>query len=252
METKYLFAQQIVKEAGEFLRENLHVSLTIHEKSHFTDLVTHLDQQVEADLTQKILESYPNDMILGEETTSQTDIHSGNVWVIDPIDGTTNFIAQREDFAVLVAYYENGIGQFGLIYDVMKDELICGGGDFPVELNGKLLLPFKKRSLKESLVGINAGLYQENCHGLADLAKQTLGTRSTGSAGISFSKVLKNQLLLVASNLYPWDYAAASILGKSLGYTLLCLDGEKLTYRNREMVILLPKAMEKEIKGYLK
>ena len=51
----------------------------------------------------------------------------GAVWVIDPIDGTNNFVTQKEDFAVMVAYFEDGIGQFGLIYDVMRDHLFRGG-----------------------------------------------------------------------------------------------------------------------------
>ena len=251
METKYLFAQKIVREAGEFLRDHLHDSLEIQVKSHFTDLVTQMDRQVEEDVSQQILEAYPHDAILGEEKHNSVSIDEGNVWVIDPIDGTSNFIAQQEDFAILLAYYENGIGQFGIIYDVIKDEMIHGGGMFPVLLNETALPEFKDRSLQSSLIGLNAGLYAQNVHGLAKLANHALGTRSYGSAGIGFARVLKGQLLLHASYLYPWDYAAASILGERLGYCLRNLDGQPPTFSGREMVLFFPIVKEKEIEALL-
>ncbi len=130
METKYHFAQTIVLEAGNFLRQHLHDDLQIEEKGDFTDLVTHLDKQVQEMLTQQIQSRYQGDGILGEEGGDVSSIHEGNVWVIDPIDGTTNFIAQKTDFAIMIAYFENGVGKFGIIYDVMRDKLFHGGDSF--------------------------------------------------------------------------------------------------------------------------
>ncbi|MGT2950138.1 myo-inositol-1(or 4)-monophosphatase [Streptococcus cuniculi] len=251
MEDKYQFAQKIVLEAGEFLRQHLHDDLEIEEKGHFTDLVTQLDKTVQECLTKSILERYPKDRILGEESPEHLPLGQGNVWVIDPIDGTTNFIVQKADFAVLLAYFENGVGKFGLIYDVIADKLYHGGGDFPVYENEQLLPPVEPKSLKESLIGLNAGLYAQNYDGLADFADQTLGTRSIGSAGISFAHVLTGRLLAQASYVYPWDYAAASILGEKLGYTLVTTKGEQPAFYGRECVMLAPTEKIREIKGYL-
>ncbi|MBF0786364.1 MULTISPECIES: inositol monophosphatase family protein [unclassified Streptococcus] len=251
MEDKYRFAKEIVLEAGAFLRQHLHDDLEIKEKGHFTDLVTQLDKAVQDHLTDRILTRYPADSILGEESPEHQPLGQGRVWVIDPIDGTTNFIVQQADFAVLLAYFENGLGRFGLIYDVIADKLYHGGGDFPVYENERLLSPFQSKSLKEGLVGLNAGLYAQNYAGLADFADQTLGTRSIGSAGISFSHVLTGRLLAQASYIYPWDYAAASILGEKLGYTLMTTRGEKPAFYGREYVMLVPTEKIREIKGYL-
>lgn len=85
-----------------------------------------------------------NDAILAEENDVRHPINQGNVWVIDPIDGTVNFIVQGSQFAVMIAYYEQGIGQFGLIYDVMADQLLAGGGDFEVTLNGDKLPAYQE------------------------------------------------------------------------------------------------------------
>lgn len=251
LEAKYRFAKKIVAEAGDFLRQHLHDNLEIQVKSHFTDLVTQLDQQVEADLSYKILEVYPDDKILGEEGTSEISVSDGNVWIIDPIDGTTNFIVQQEDFAVLLAYYESGVGKFAILYDVIKDEMIHGGSEFPIRLNDQVLPAFKDKDLKDSLIGLNTGLYAKNVDGLADLANHTLGTRSFGSAGIGFVRVLKGQLLAHASYLFPWDYASASILGEPLGYQLLTTDGGNPSFTGREMVILLPTSKKEEIEALL-
>ena len=251
MESKYIFAQKIVHEAGDFLRRHLNDCLDIQVKSCFTDLVTQLDKQVEADLRRKISEIYPADKILGEEGDTTVSMLDGNVWVLDPIDGTTNFIAQREDFAVLLAYYENGIGQFGIIYDVVKDEMIHGGGEFPVYLNDQALQAFQDKELKEGLLGLNTVLYAANVGGLADLANQTLGTRSFGSSGISFARVLKGQLLAHASYIFPWDYAAANVLAEKLGYRLMNIDGKSPSFSGRELVILVPISKTKEIQTFL-
>lgn len=251
MEAKYAFAKKLIIEAGDFLRQHLYDDLQIEIKDHFTDLVTHLDKQVQEQLTEQILSRYPNDVIYGEENEDRLPLKEGKVWVIDPIDGTSNFVAQKADFAVLLAYFEEGIGQFGLIYDVMADTLYHGGGQFPVYENDRLLPVVKDKPLAQSLIGINTGLYAQNIAGLADLADQMLGTRSYGSAGISFSHVLSGRLLIHASYLFPWDYAAAGILGQALGYSLIGLDGKELSYDGREHILFAPTSMLAEIKGIL-
>ena len=92
LDEKYRFAKELVTEAGDFLRQHLHDDLEIEEKTDFTDLVTHLDRQVQADMTQKILSRYPDDVIYGEESVNLQPLNQGAVWVIDPIDGTNNFV----------------------------------------------------------------------------------------------------------------------------------------------------------------
>ncbi|HEM3702654.1 TPA: inositol monophosphatase family protein [Streptococcus suis] len=251
METKYQLAQSIVLTAGDFLRTHLDGPLKIEEKTSARDLVTHLDREVQDFLTGKIKNDYPADLIFGEEGGDVGSISNGNVWVIDPIDGTSNFIAQKNDFAIMLAYFENGIGQFGLIYDVMQDKLFHGGGMFPVFCNKERLSSPSLSSISQTLLGLNAQLYAANKHGLADLANISLGTRSVGSAGIGFSHVLEGRLFAYASYLYPWDYAAASILGQGLGLSLLSLEAENPSFDKREHVILVANQHLEEVKRYL-
>ncbi|MDY3824769.1 MAG: inositol monophosphatase family protein [Streptococcus sp.] len=251
METKYRLAQSLVLQAGEFLKTHLHDELEIEEKENATDLVTQLDKLTQQFLTNQIKNEYPSDLIFGEEGGDVSSISNGNVWVIDPIDGTSNFIAQKNDFAIMLAYFENGIGQFGLIYDVMQDKLFHGGGKFPVFCNKERLACPSLSSISQTLLGLNAQLYAANKHGLADLANISLGTRSVGSAGIGFSHVLEGRLFAYASYIYPWDYAAASILGQGLDLSLLSLEAENPSFDKREHVILVANQHLEEVKRYL-
>ena len=80
----------------------------------------------------------------------------------------------------MMAYFENGQGQFGLIYDVVKGDCYHGGGAFPVCLNDKPLAPFKAKPLGDFLIAGNSGMLETNEWGLADLARAALGVRAMG------------------------------------------------------------------------
>ena len=119
-------AKTWVREAGAFLRDNIHQTLEVSQKSNFSDLVTNFDHQVQEIIIEEISRSYPEDKILAEEAgrnTADFDRSQANFWVLDPIDGTINFVVQQDNFAVMLAYYEKGQPQFVLILDVMADKL---------------------------------------------------------------------------------------------------------------------------------
>lgn len=251
LENKFVFAKTIVKEAGDYILEHMKEDLHVERKSSPTDLVTKLDKDVQDLLIEKIHSRYPNDLFCAEEGCLRAAVGQGSVWVIDPIDGTNNFVAQGEDFAVMVAYFENGVGKFGIIYDVMKGDFYHGGGDFPPCCNDEPLPPFQKKPLREFLVAGNSGMLESNEWGLADLGNAALGTRVYGSASISFAKVLSGRLLTYISYLQPWDYAAASILGESLGYKVLTIAGKEVDFHTRQAVMMVPVEMQDEILSYI-
>ncbi len=120
----YSQAQNWVKEAGDKIRSSFDKTLDIQTKSNPNDLVTNIDKEIEQFFIKKIREIYPNHKIMGEEGFGDRSIkHEGVVWLIDPIDGTMNFIHQQRNFAISLGIYENGLGKIGLVYDVVHDEL---------------------------------------------------------------------------------------------------------------------------------
>ena len=158
METKFEFAKSLILGAGDFLRKHMDEPFEVTVKTDFTDLVTDLDKAVQDFLVSRIRETYPQDCFFAEEDDSRQSVEQGQVWVIDPIDGTSNFVAQKDDFAIVLAYFEDGVGQFGLIYDVMADRLYHGGGQFDVYCNNTPLQPYQDRPLRQSLAIVNPGM----------------------------------------------------------------------------------------------
>lgn len=252
MDAKFSYAKAIIKEAGAYIRSRMAEDLTVEEKTDYTDLVTNIDKDTQNFLVSKISQVYPDDAIFGEENNLYHDIKDGKVWVLDPIDGTVNFIAQGCDFAVMIAYYEDGQGKFGLIYDVMADRLYSGGGEFPVTCNDRLLPSYQSKPLKRQLLGANGNMYATNYMGVADLASHLLGVRVLGSAGISMSRVLEGKLIGYVSSISPWDYAAASIMGQKLGYITKTLTGEPLDFKSRQPVMFIPQVESQVIEKYLR
>lgn len=252
MESKFEFAKELVKRAGQYILDHMQEDLRVETKSSPTDLVTKLDKEVQELLVGEILSRYPEDKICAEEGCLRASVQEGKVWVIDPIDGTNNFVTQKEDFAVMVAYFEEGIGQFGLIYDVMRDHLFFGGMDFGVFCNEQELKPFQNRPLSDLLVASNVGMLKSNAWGMADLGAECLGIRVYGSAGISFAKILSGGILGYFSYIWPWDYAAAAIMGECLGYSVLTLEGKEPNYETLEPIMMIPTCKLDEIQPFLK
>ena len=251
MESKFEFAKELVKKAGQYILDHMQEDLRVETKSSPTDLVTRLDKEVQDLLVSEILSRYPEDKICAEEGCLRASVKEGAVWVIDPIDGTNNFVAQQEDFAIMLAYFESGEGQFALIYDVAKGDCYHGGGAFPVCLNERPLPAFKRKPLRDFLIAVNAGMLEKNEWGVADLGRAALGVRVYGSAAISFARILSGRLLTYVTYLQPWDYAAASILGESLGYEVVTLSGQALDFKTRQAVMMLPLEMQEEIQSYI-
>lgn len=251
LETKFKFAQALIREAGAYIKEKMSEEIDVFQKTSHTDVVTQIDHQVQDLLIGVIQTLYPNDHILAEEDNRIHPISDGNVWVIDPIDGTANFIAQRDDFVIMMSYFEDGVGQFGCIYDVMKDILYSGGPHFKPMANNQELKPYETKPMACQMMISNAGMYARNDYGLADLIDKSLGCRTYGSAGISMIRVMSGKAMAYFSYICPWDYAAASVIGQSLGYDILTLEGEKPDFQTRQKVMFVPRLAYDMIKQEL-
>ena len=187
LNTKLEFAKTVVQKAGVFIKQHLSDDLEISEKTHFDDLVTNLDREVQDQILTQIQSTFPGDSVLAEENDVRHDISDGNVWVLDPIDGTTNFIVQRDNFAVMLAYYEAGVGKIGVILDVMNDNLYWGDGTSAYKNETQIHLTVKP--LRQSLIGVNTYMYRTNAGGLLDLSHESWGVRAIGSAGNEYVNI---------------------------------------------------------------
>lgn len=232
--------------AAEMLRNSFQEEREISQKASNLDLVTDMDRKVEQFLVSRIRELYPQDRILGEEGTGdQVDDMSGRVWILDPIDGTMNFIKQQENFAIMIAVVEDGVGKCGFIYDCMRERLIWGGPDMGLYYNGQPLQPPQDHELKDSLVAINWQMFANNACNVQALAWGSCGVRIQSCAGTEFIHLLLGKQAVYVSKLAPWDYAAGAILCKAAGLRYSTIEGAPLSWlQSIRGVFATPRAYE--------
>lgn len=233
-----------LKEAADYIRVNLTNELDVSQKSGRTDLVTNMDEETQLFLIKKINQHYPNDRILAEEKGfNSLDSLNGRVWIIDPIDGTMNFVMEHENFCIMIAVYQDGVGQLGFIYDVMKDELYWGEKNHGVFQNDRRLTQPKDAALSEGLIGMNAYMYRKNIYSAGEIGHASMGIRVSGCAGVELIAILKGNHIGYISNLSPWDYAAGLVLINEFGFRYSNIEGNPLAFDKREYFIAAtPKA----------
>lgn len=252
----YKRAMEWTREAGRRIRDSFQTKLTIHTKSNVDDLVTNIDRETEQFFIQHIKASYPSHKIMGEEGFGdKIDSLQGLVWIIDPIDGTTNFIHQQRNFAISVALYEDGIGKFGLIYDVVHDELYHAFSGSGAYLNNEVIPSLTSVELNKAILGINATWVTDNkridSSILSPLVKKVRGTRSYGAATLEFVYVVTGRLdAYISMRLSPWDFAAGAILIEEVGGIVTTLEGNQLNFLGENTILVANRSLHKTIVDY--
>ncbi len=247
------YVKQWIKEAGEKIRASFQLSLTIQSKSNPDDLVTNIDKETEQFFIEKIMNTYPSHKILGEEGYGhKLSSLDGVVWIIDPIDGTMNFIHQQRNFAISIAIFEEGVGRLGYIYDVVHDELYHAKKGEGAFINNIPIPTLSKTKLNEAIVGINATWVTENRRIdhrlLSPLVKAVRGTRSYGSAAIEIAYVVTGRLdAYLTLRLSPWDFAAGLVLIEEVGGIMTTLDGKPLNLLGENSILIAKADLHQEI-----
>ena len=222
--------------------------LTVAEKTSRRDLVTNVDHSNEDFLVRQIRALDPVAKILAEEGTGDqvTDMN-GHVWIVDPIDGTMNFVHQRNHFAMMVGLYVDGKPTLGYIFDVMANKLYAGGPEVGVTLNGELLAAPADVDLSAGLFGASAPLLIQDRFNMQTIIAKSLGPRIMGSAGIQISQVLAGELVGYLSYLRPWDFAAGRVLAESLGLVVSRVDGNPVNMLSSGAVLIATKRAQRSI-----
>ncbi len=235
-------AKQWIKEAGRLLKDSFSDQVKVRFKSNPADLVTEMDNRIEQFFYDNIKKTYPEHQVLGEEGEGD-DVKSlkGTVWMIDPIDGTMNFVHQKRHFAISVAVYHEGEGIIGLIYDVVSDDLyhaVKGNGAY---LNGDRLPALEKVEVDRSVIGMNpnwvAGNRVIDASILRKIVKDVRGVRSYGSAAIELAYVAAGILDgYMTMRLSPWDFAAGMVLIEETGGTVTTVHGDPVDLLGRNSI----------------
>lgn len=235
-------------EARENVYINLQSALMVSEKDNRKDLVTNVDKSNEQYFMRKIHALDPDAHILGEEGFGDAvkNMH-GHVWFVDPIDGTLNFVKQRDDFAMMLALYVDGVPTLGWIMDVDKNLTYHGGPEMGVFRNNEKLIIPENLPLSEGLIELSGNRLVHHQFKFEELAEASLGVRVIGSAGMSFIKVLEGKAVAYASKMKPWDFAAAKVLLESLKMPITTIDGKEIDMLSSNTVLGATNAAHSDI-----
>lgn len=221
----FQLAKAWITEAGSELRQSVKKKIHIHYKTSIRDLVTDKDREIERFFIERINRHFPDHHILAEEGLCNRQVNDPQkewVWIIDPIDGTTNFVHQKCHFSVSVALYHQGKPQLGLVYDPMAEELfyaIKGKGAY---LNGEPMDKLGTRPVEEAVISINSLWLTPNRYfdyrPLQALVGDVRGSRNLGSAALELSYVASGRLdAYFALRLSPWDFGAGIFIAREAG-----------------------------------
>jgi myo-inositol-1(or 4)-monophosphatase len=204
-------------------------SLAVTSKGR-NDFVTEIDRTAEAEIIQIIRRAYPDHAFLGEESGAMGD--SPFQWIIDPLDGTTNFLHGFPQFSVSIALSIRGRIEHGVIYDPMRQEVFTASRGEGAQLENRRIRVTQQRGLEGALIGTGFP-YRANTEHidaymamLRDVMLSTAGVRRPGSAALDLAYVASGRTDgFFEIGLGPWDTAAGSLLIEEAGGIVSTLCG---------------------------
>lgn len=225
-------AKDLAYAAGKILRDKLIEGFTIEHKADI-DLVTDADKAAENLLTAAIMKGFPTHGILAEEGGSLGNQEAELLWVIDPLDGTTNYVHRFPYFSVSLAVLERGQTVVGVVYNPVTDEMFSAEKGYGAWLNDGIIRVSKTETLKQSLLATgfpyDMTLEQNNINNYGVLVKQTQGVLRLGSAALDLCQVASGRLDgFWEYSLNPWDMAAGALIVAEAGGTVTNTAGKPL------------------------
>jgi len=215
------------REAGAVLLEHLHRPLHIQEKSHRADLVTEADKASEAVIVARLHAEYPAATILGEEGGERKGT-SQERWIVDPLDGTTNFAHGYPLFCISIAYERDGELLAGVVYAPIMNELFAAGRGAGVRLDDKPLHVSTIPSIEDAMLctGFKPSDYETNAPYFAQASRRAQAVRRDGAAALDLAYTAMGRFDgFWEFDLAPWDTAAGVLLVREAGGRVSAIDG---------------------------
>ena len=212
------------------------------------DFVSEVDREAERAIVETLLAAFPDHAILAEEGTAKgANADAENVWIIDPLDGTTNFLHGFPQYCVSVALSHRGLVTQGVVYDPVRNDLFTASRGRGAFLNDRRIRVSKRQHLRDCLVGtgfpFRDGSYLDTYMKMMKvMTEQTAGLRRPGAAALD--------LAYVAAGFYDgfwevglnaWDVAAGSLLIQEAGGLIGDLAGEGDFLHGGQVIAATPK-----------
>ena len=235
--------------------------IQVTRKQH-NDFVTEIDQAAEAAIIDTLKEAFPDHSFLGEETgetpSSSTNQTSNHVWIIDPLDGTTNFIHGFPQYAVSIALSVSGVIQQAVVYDPTRDELFTATRGAGAYLDRRRLRVASQDRLANSLLGTGFPYREDQdlekyLKIFGEMSRQCAGLRRPGAASLDLAYVAAGRYDgFFESDLKPWDMAAGALLITEAGGLIGNYRGEEGFLKSGEVMAANPRIFAQMVQSLSK
>ncbi|MBZ6485119.1 inositol monophosphatase family protein [Priestia aryabhattai] len=234
------YALKLLKKAGDNIRKALENEMKIEEKADKDDLVTNIDKETEEFFVESIKKEFPEHKILGEEGIGEKITNlKGIVWILDPIDGTMNFIVQKRNFAISLGIFEDGVGKLGYVYDVMREQIYSAVKGNGALLNGNPIAPVNNSEKLEDTL-IIAGYVETIKYypKIIQLIEKSHGMRFLGSAALEMMEIGSGRAgAFIHKGLNPWDIAGSVVILEELGVKISRINGDEVNILEKGSLI---------------
>lgn len=235
------------RRAGEVVREALQDDRKVMTKSCSVDLVTQTDQKVEQLIIQSVKEKFPTHKFIGEESVAAGEacvLTDSPTWIIDPIDGTTNFVHAFPFVAVSIGFSVNKKVEFGVVYSCLEDKMYTARRGRGAFCNGEPLQVSDQKDIKQSIVATEFGSSRdpEAVDKIFSSLRNVLcvpvhGVRGAGTAAINMCLVACGCVeAYYEMGIHVWDVAAGSLIVSEAGGVLMDVEGGDVDLMSRRIV----------------
>lgn len=237
--------EQIARDAGEILKKYFASGDFTSISKGSTDFLTQADQEADDFIKKSLSDNFPDCPILTEE--SAPDDYSSlknldNLWVVDPLDGTSNFSRGSSYFAVSIGLVDKGVSKLAVVYLPMEDKIyLANANQNHATCNGKPINVSRINSLNETVFDIDFGwiIGQRDItlKWMASLVTKIRQIKIMGSAASELALLAEGKIdVYLHSGLKPWDTAASSLLVEKAGGKITTPQGEKWNIFNPQML----------------
>ena len=223
-------------------------SLKVETKA-FNDFVSEIDKESERIIVETLLQAYPKHKIRAEEGGAYGQENSEYEWIIDPLDGTTNFLHGHPQYCISIALATKGQITEGVIYDIERNNLYTAARGKGLYLNDRRMRVSKRINLNECLISTGFPVVDQSMMDtylaiLKDILGKTAGARREGAAALDLCNVACGRVDgFFEFNLKPWDIAAGSLMVQEAGGIVTDFQGNESWLETGNIVAANPKVL---------
>lgn len=240
-------ATKAAREAGRIInRASQDVGALKVQTKDYNDFVSEVDRAAEQAIIDVLKEAYPTHGFFGEES-GKTNTEADSIWIIDPLDGTTNFLHNFPCYCVSIALQEKGVLTQAVIYDPVHNDLFTATKGRGAFLNDKRIRVTNRSKLQDGLISTGFPFKDFSYMDVyvdifKDMAKKTSGLRRPGSAALDLAYVAAGYTDgFFEINLSPWDIAAGALLVQEAGGIVGDFEGNESWLQTGNIVAANPK-----------